>query len=60
MLRKCSSLAQIRRKQKMPGPLLLVYFMVATHGYVEFYDLTQLLKMTKEVASGLEIWMFST
>ncbi len=27
MLRKCSPLGQIRREQKMPGPLLLVYFM---------------------------------
>jgi hypothetical protein len=26
--RKCSPLAQIRREQKKPGPLLLVYFMV--------------------------------
>ncbi len=26
--RKCSPLTQIRREQKMPGPLLLVYFMV--------------------------------
>jgi hypothetical protein len=25
--RKCSPLAQIRREQKKPGPLLLVYFM---------------------------------
>jgi hypothetical protein len=30
MLRKCSPLAQIRREQKMPGPLLLVYFMAST------------------------------
>ncbi len=28
MPRKCSPLAQIRREQKMPGPLLLVYFMI--------------------------------
>jgi hypothetical protein len=27
MPRKCSSLTQIRREQKMPGPLLLVYFL---------------------------------
>jgi hypothetical protein len=27
--RKCSPLAQIRREQKKPGPLLLVYFMPA-------------------------------
>ncbi len=29
--RKCSPLAQIRREQKKPGPLLLVYFMTNTH-----------------------------
>jgi hypothetical protein len=29
MPRKCSPLSQIRRGQKMPGPLLLVYFMGA-------------------------------
>ncbi len=28
--RKCSPLSQIRREQKMPGPLLLVYFMFGT------------------------------
>ncbi len=31
MLRKCSSLGQIRREQKMPGPLLLVYFMTSSN-----------------------------
>ncbi len=30
MPRKCSPLTQIRREQKMPGPLLLVYFMIYT------------------------------
>jgi hypothetical protein len=30
--RKCSPLAQIRREQKKPGPLLLVYFMGPAYG----------------------------
>ncbi len=44
---KCSPLAQIRREQKMPGPLLLVYFMLQAH-----QDISDGLRTEQESLQG--------
>ncbi len=60
MLRKCSPLGQIRWEPKMPGPLLLVYFMVwpDEHCYT-FYALlvpAVMSNLTRRRDWGNETW----